>query len=689
MPKKTKDEKAKTQMAGNDSSKDKKPKKEKERKCDWKCRQAEYYGMQEVFDKLYQRSADMNIFTDLMPLILSRENILLAYRTIKANRGSKTAGVDGLKMYHIGRLTPDEVVMKVQTILRGKHGYRPKPVRRKDIPKPYDPTKTRPLGIPCIWDRLVQQCVKQVLEPICEAKFSHNSYGFRPNRSTEHAIASLCTKMNLSKLSYVIEFDIKGFFDNVNHSKLIKQLWALGIRDKELIYIIKQMLTAPIRMPDGTQYTPTKGTPQGGILSPLLANIVLNELDHWVEEKWEEHPAIYDTNQVRIENGKSNKQQAYKTIRRREAKRSSLADATDTSSSGEQAPQMSNKPLIECYIIRYADDFRILCRNREDAEVIMANVTDFLSKRLKLEVSPEKTRIVNTKNSYTVFLGLKFKLRKKNNKWVVKSHVNNKQLCKTECAFAEQAKHISRPRDGRSVRGEVRLYNSMVIGSQNYYRLATEVNIDFRGIHWRVSRILENRLRSTRDRHGRLAKKGRPLTIKEEARFGKSKMLRYEAFTAEPIYPIGVVRHRHPQNADRAVNCYSENGRKNIHDNLQINTGPMLALMRSPPNGASLQCADACISKYSAQWGKCYITKQEFQSRNDICCYFVIPLSKGGRDNYRNIVLVTPAVYGLLYTDMQFISKNTLSRAGVDDKALVRLNSLRSKAGLGPLSAIN
>ena len=172
MPKKTKDEKAKTQMAGNDSSKDKKPKKEKERKCDWKCRQAEYYGMQEVFDKLYQRSADMNIFTDLMPLILSRENILLAYRTIKANRGSKTAGVDGLKMYHIGRLTPDEVVMKVQTILRGKHGYRPKPVRRKDIPKPYDPTKTRPLGIPCIWDRLVQQCVKQVLEPICEAKLA-------------------------------------------------------------------------------------------------------------------------------------------------------------------------------------------------------------------------------------------------------------------------------------------------------------------------------------------------------------------------------------------------------------------------------------------------------------------------------------------------------------------------------------
>lgn len=689
MPKKTKDEKAKIHKACNDSGKKEKPKKEEKRKCDWKCRQAEYYGMQPVFDDLYQRSADMETFTDLMPVILSRENILLAYRTIKANRGSKTAGVDGLKMFHIGRLTPDEVVTKVRTILRGEHGYRPKPVRRKDIPKPYDPTKTRPLGIPCIWDRLIQQCVKQVLEPICEAKFSHNSYGFRPNRSTEHAIAALCTKMNLSKMSFVIEFDIKGFFDNVSHSKLIKQLWALGIRDKELIYIIKQMLTAPIRMPDGTQHIPTEGTPQGGILSPLLANIVLNELDHWVEKKWEEHPAIYATNQVRMENGKPNKQQAYKTVRKNEAKRSSLADDINTSSPQEQGIPKGNKPLIECYIIRYADDFRILCHNRDDAEVIMASVIDFLCKRLKLEVSPEKTRIVNTKNSYTVFLGLKFKLRKKNNKWVVKSHVNDKQLCKTECAFAEQAKNISKPRDGRSVRYEVRLYNSMVSGSQNYYRLATEVNIDFGGIQRRVSCILENRLKSTRDKHGRLAKEGRPLTLKELARFGKSKMLRYEAFTAEPIYPIGFVRHRHPQNADRSVNCYSQIGRKKIHDNLQINTGPMFALMRSPPTGASLQCADACISKYSAQWGKCYVTKREFQSRYDICCHFVTPLQKGGRDNYRNIILVTPTVHWLLSADTQFISKNILTRASVDDKALIRLNILRSKAGLGPLSAIN
>ena len=209
--------------------------------CEENLRHAEYYSMLSVFDDLYEKSKSGVVFEDLMSLILKRENILLAYRNIKTNTGSKTAGTDQLTIGDIGKLSPDEVVNNVRYYIQGTvHGYRPKPVRRKDIPKPYDPMKTRPLGIPCIWDRLIQQCIKQIMEPICEAKFSINSYGFRPNCSAEHAIAAVEKLMQQIKLHYVIEFDIKGFFDNVNHSKLIRQIWSLGIHDKHLIFVLKR-----------------------------------------------------------------------------------------------------------------------------------------------------------------------------------------------------------------------------------------------------------------------------------------------------------------------------------------------------------------------------------------------------------------------------------------------------------------
>ena len=252
-------------------------------------RHAEYYHMQNTFDDLYARSLANETFTDLMDIILSRENILLAYRNIKSNHGSRTPGTDKSDIRDIGQLQPDEVVGKVRYIVAGTpHGYRPKPVRRKDIPKPNG--TTRPLGIPCIWDRLIQQCIKQVMEPICEAKFSDNSYGFRPQRSVEHAIQSTYRLIQRSNLHYIVEFDIKGFFDNVNHAKLIRQIWAMGIHDTHLIYVVRKILTAPIKMPDGSMEYPNKGTPQGGIISPLLANIVLNELDHWVDSQWQKHP---------------------------------------------------------------------------------------------------------------------------------------------------------------------------------------------------------------------------------------------------------------------------------------------------------------------------------------------------------------------------------------------------------------
>lgn len=428
-------------------------------------RHAEYYGIQEVFDGLYAKSSKNETFTNLMNIILKRENILLAYRNIKSNDGSKTPGTDGVTFDDIGKLMPDEVIDTVRFITIGStHGYRPKPVRRKEIPKPYDPTKTRPLGIPCVWDRLVQQCIKQVMEPICEAKFSENSYGFRPNRSAENAIARAEFLIQNTRLHYVVELDVKGFFDNVDHSKLIKQIWSLGIRDKNLLFVLKRILKAPIRLENGAMEYPTKGTPQGGIISPLLANIVLNELDQWVDSQWQDNPVTAKYKTSINANGSINKSNAYKFMRRTNLK--------------------------EMYIVRYADDFRIFCRTKDEAERTMKAVTQWLMERLHLEVSPTKTKIVNVKHRYSEFLGFKMKVFRRADKYVIKSHVGDKQLEHARQKLVTQAKNIIHPRKEKHERGEISLYNSIVVGLQDYYRIATCISEDCSSLGRSVMTVL-------------------------------------------------------------------------------------------------------------------------------------------------------------------------------------------------------
>lgn len=532
-------------------------------KCVEYLRHAEYYDMQSTFDELYARSQAGEIFDNLMDVILSRENILLAYRNIKSNTGSITPGTDKLKISDIGKLTADEVTARVRKIVKGaKNGYTPRSVRRKDIPKPNG--NTRPLGIPCIWDRLVQQCIKQVMEPICEARFSNNSYGFRPNRSVENAIAATYRLMQKSGLRYVVEFDIKGFFDNVDHSKLIKQLWSLNIRDKELLYVIRRILKAPILMPDGHTEHPTKGTPQGGIISPLLANVVLNELDHWIESQWQCNPVTENYAYRENAAGCPIQSHAYRAMR--------------------------NTRLKEMYIVRYADDFRILCRTREQADRTLIAVTQWLKERLRLDVSPEKTRVVDVRRSYSEFLGFKIRLRKKGKKYVVQSHMCDKAYKKVKASLTKQVGNIKFPRKGRGEAGEVRLFNSMVMGIQNYYQLATDISIDCGDIGRTVNTVLKNRLKSGKTH--RLKKEGRDLTKMEIQRYGKSEQLRYIAQSKEPIYPISYVQCKNPMSQRRKVCAYTAAGRSEIHDDLRINTFLLLQLMRAPTYSRSTEYAD-------------------------------------------------------------------------------------------------
>lgn len=631
-------------------------KQQKKLLCVDDLRHAEYYQMQDTFDNLYSKSRNGEIFQNLMPLILSRENILLAYRNIKSNGGSKTRGTDKIVIDDIGKLSAEEYVEKLRYIVAGsKHGYRPKAVRRKEIPKLNG--KLRPLGIPCMWDRLVQQCIKQIMEPVCEAKFSENSYGFRPLRSVEHAIQRIYQLMQRTNLHYVVEFDIKGFFDNVDHSKLIKQIWSLGIRDKQLLYVIKQILKAPIKMPDGDIQYPEKGTPQGGIISPLLANIVLNELDHWIDSRWIEHPITEKYSYKVNSNGSKDLGHAYRA--------------------------MKTTGLKEMYIVRYADDFRILCRTKSEAERIKIAVSKWLWERLRLEVSPEKTRIVNVKKKYSEFLGFKIKVHPKGGKWTVESHVCDKALCRQKEALIEQAKKVAKPPQHSTESYEIHLYNAKVVGAQSYYKIATHINIDFNVLNLAVMRVFTNRLRT--QKCNRLRRKGRPLTKAEIGLYGNTPMMRYVAGSDEPIYPIGFVQHKPPWTKKRKANLYTAEGRKEIHDNLRINTSLMVQMMKSSGKN-STEYSDNRISLYSAQWGKCGITGIEFQCLEDIHCHHKLPKQYGGTDRYDNLVLVLPQIHRLIHAADEITIRKYIELLKLDKTQILKLNKYRELAKNNPIT---
>ena len=237
--------------------------------------------LKKIQDFLYEKSGQGVSFTGLVEAMVNEVTIVTAVHNIKSNKGSKTAGVDKIKMDKYLQMPKDELILLIQSCFRN---YRPKPARREYIEKSNG--KKRPLGIPTVLDRIIQECVRIIIEPICEARFYPQSYGFRPYRAQKHAIRGIINVINAGCKSpdqpvWAIEGDIKGCFDNINHRLLLQKLWRIGIHDKRVLKIISQMLKAGY-MENDLFHATELGTPQGGILSPLLSNVYLNDFDWYV-----------------------------------------------------------------------------------------------------------------------------------------------------------------------------------------------------------------------------------------------------------------------------------------------------------------------------------------------------------------------------------------------------------------------
>ena len=259
----------------------------------------------------------------LLEQILSTENLNRAYKQVKRNKGA--GGIDGMKVDELLPYLKENKNELVQTLREGK--YRPNPVRRVEIPK--ENGKTRKLGIPTVVDRLIQQAICQILSPIFEEQFSNNSYGFRPKRSAHDALKRCQTNIT-EGYRYVVDMDLEKYFDTVNQSKLI-QILSETIKDGRVISLIHKFLRAGVMVGGMFEDSP-EGVPQGGPLSPLLGNIMLNECDRELEKR------------------------------------------------GHR-------------FVRYADDMMIFCKSKKAANRTLAHILPYIEGRLFLRVNREKSQV--------------------------------------------------------------------------------------------------------------------------------------------------------------------------------------------------------------------------------------------------------------------------------------------------------
>lgn len=363
-----------------------------------------------VLNSLNEHSKDSSYkFERLYRILFNEELFYVAYQKIASNGGSTTKGSDG-------RSIDEMSLARIETLIASlkDESYQPHPSRRVHIPKKNG--KTRPLGIPAFEDKLVQEVVRMILEAIYEGHFETTSHGFRPKRSCHTALLHI--QKTFSGAKWFIEGDIKGFFDNIDHDVLVGILRE-RISDDRFIRLIRKFLKAGY-VEDWTFHNTYSGTPQGGIVSPILANIYLDKLDKYVKE----YIRHFDMGTKRRPGKESNDlaNERKRTVR----KLKKVKDGTEKAAlvarlkaiEQERAAFPNGDEMDESYrrlkYIRYADDFILgVIGSKEEAQRIKEDIKSFLSASLALELSEEKTLITHTGKS-AKFLGYEITVTRDN-----------------------------------------------------------------------------------------------------------------------------------------------------------------------------------------------------------------------------------------------------------------------------------
>jgi group II intron reverse transcriptase/maturase len=441
--------------------------------------------------------------------------------------------------------------------------------------------------------------------------------------------------VNRAQMHYVVDIDILGFFDNVNHNLLLKQLWNMGIQDRKVLACISKMLKAEI---DG-EGIPTKGVPQGGLLSTLLSNVVLNDLDHWVADQWEFFPLT----------------QPHKTR------------------SGELYTK-KRTALKEGYMVRYADDFKIVCRDFKTAYKWYHAVVAYLKNRLKLDVSPEKSQVVNLRKRESEFLGFTIRANKKGKIRVAHTGI---KASKKQKIKMEAKKRIQTLRSSPTAQNAI-LFNSFVLGIHNYFNRATHVSVEFSRLAYDLRAFMYNCLKQ-------IGKYEHPTNPPPS--YGKLYSLGYRTFKVADVYlyPLANVKTKNTMNLNQSLSLYTTEGREQIYKKLRPDIRQeILSLMESSIPNQSVEYMDNRMSRYSMMMGICEITGM-YLFASDVYCHHYIPLYLGGSDKFNNMRILHKEVYELIHHTHKETIEVLMKRLGITELMKIKINQYREKYALKPV----
>ncbi|MCL1858266.1 MAG: reverse transcriptase domain-containing protein [Oscillospiraceae bacterium] len=375
-------------------------------------------------------------------------------------------------------------------------------------------------------------------------------------------------------------------------------------------------------------------------MSPLLSNVVLNELDWWIDSQW-------------------------KAFNIKERKVTVKKDGT--THRGGIYEKLRKTNLKEMYIIRYADDFKIFCRHKTDSEKTFEAVKMWLKERLDLEINMEKSAISDLRRSTSEFLGFRFKAKLKGEKWVINSHMSGKSKSRSAAKIRECIEKIKESPTPQNILR----YNATVVGIQNYFNIATHVNIDCGEIENNVRIFRHNHLNTI------MSESGIPSQTYTKRYKGYNYKKQYVAGIC--LFPIPAVKHKNPLGFTQKICDYTEEGRNLIHNKLKINTDILHYIMENPLPNDSAELADNRISVYSAQWGKCFITGEELKI-GEMEIHHIIPKELNGDDNFKNLVWVTENVHKLIHATKEDTINKYLQLIKLDKNQLEKLNKLRVKS---------